>query len=323
MRNIDEGLALHAQREVDLQKVFAVLWGGRLSIFLITLAFASASVFIAVSVSDRYRSEATLVPRVESRPGGALGQLAAQYGGLAGIAGVSLGGMGEADKSRVALHVLKSRNFFEKYLYESVLVDLMAATGWDPASNLTIIEPSIYDPQTKAWVRKVSAPLSAKPSVQEAYEKFVQDHVEITDDKQLGIVTVAVVHYSPEVARDWVFMLVDGVNDAVRQRDVQEAENSIIFLNEQTKKTSLVSLTEVFADLIEQQTKTVMLANASTEYVFQIIDPPVAAEVKSEPNRALISILGAASGGTLALFYVLIRHYFRTRSGLKRDEAES
>ena len=43
-----------------------------------------------------------------------------------------------------------------------------------------------------------------------------------------------------------------------------------------------------------------MLAAASEEYVFQIIDPPVAPELKSEPSRALICILGVLLGGMLA-----------------------
>jgi LPS O-antigen subunit length determinant protein (WzzB/FepE family) len=90
---------------------------------------------------------------------------------------------------------------------------------------------------------------------------------------------------------------------------LKEAEKSIAFLNQQRFKTNLVSLTEVFADLIEQQTKTVMLANASDEYVFQVIEPPVAPELKSEPKRALICILGTLLGGMLAVLFVLIRHF--------------
>jgi hypothetical protein len=133
---------------------------------------------------------------------------------------------------------------------------------------------------------------------------------------QKGFVTVSITHYSPSVARDWVLLIVNSVNDAVRARDVEEAENSIAFLNEQRQKTSLVSLSEVFADLIEQQTKTVMLAAASDEYVFQIIDPPVAPELKSEPSRLLICILGVLFGGLLAVVYVLIRHF------AKSDEQE-
>ena len=65
----------------------------------------------------------------------------------------------------------------------------------------------------------------------------------------------------------------------------------------------------MFAELIEKQTKTVMLANASDEYVFQVIEPPVAPELKSEPKRALICVLGTLLGGMLAVLFVLIRHY--------------
>ena len=111
------------------------------------------------------------------------------------------------------------------------------------------------------------------------------------------------------MARDWVNLLIKGINEAVRARDVREAENSIEFLNEQRMKTNLVSLTEVFSELIEEQTKTVMLANASDEYVFQVIEPPVAPELKSEPSRALICVLGTMLGGMLGLVLVLIRQY--------------
>ena len=84
------------------------------------------------------------------------------------------------------------------------------------------------------------------------------------------------------MARDWVQLIIVGVNEAIRARDVEEAENSIAFLNDQRSKTSLVSLSEMFAELIEEQTKTVVLANASDEYVFRVIDGPVAPELKSE-----------------------------------------
>ena len=69
--------------------------------------------------------------------------------------------------------------------------------------------------------------------------------------------------------------------------------------------------------LIEQQTKTVMLANASDEYVFQVIEPPVAPELKSEPKRALICVLGTLLGGVLAMVFVLIRHYSRSEAVVK------
>jgi uncharacterized protein involved in exopolysaccharide biosynthesis len=308
MDNETTGLAEYDD-EIDLRELFSVLWEGKLTIALVTALSAVISVSVALYLPNKYTSEALLAPRAEGGVGGGLGQLASQYGGLASLAGINIGGLGEGGKTAIAIEMLKSREFFGQYLYDQVLVDLMAAEGWDRASDKSILDPSTYDSATLTWVRDVGPEFQIKPSVQEAHDDFVESSLSVSEDKQTGFVTVAITHYSPSVARDWVLLIVNGVNNAVRARDVEEAENSIAFLDEQRQKTNLVSLTEVFAELIEQQTKTVMLAAASEEYVFQIIDPPVAPELKSEPSRALICILGVLLGGMLAVVYVLIRHY--------------
>ena len=297
--------------EIDVRELFMVLWENKLTIILGTALSALISVSVALYLPNKYTSEALLAPRAEGGAGGTLGQLASQYGGLASLAGINIGGLGEGGKAAIAIEMLKSRDFFGEYLYDHVLVDLMAAEGWDRALDQSILDPSIYDGATLTWVRDVGPEFQIKPSVQEAHDEFVESTLSVSEDKQTGFVTVAVTHYSPSVARDWVLLIVNGVNNAVRARDVEEAENSIAFLNEQRQKTSLVSLTEVFAELIEQQTKTVMLAAASEEYVFQIIEPPIVPELKSEPSRALICILGVLFGGLLTVIVVLIRHYIR------------
>ena len=310
MDNETTGLAAYDD-EIDLRELFSVLWEGKLTIALVTALSAVISVSVALYLPNKYTSEALLAPRAEGGVGGGLGQLASQYGGLASLAGINIGGLGEGGKTAIAIEMLKSREFFGEYLYDHVLVDLMAAESWDRASDKSILDPSMYDSASLTWVRDIGPEFQIKQSVQEAHDDFVESSLSVSEDKQTGFVTVAITHYSPSVARDWVLLIVNGVNNAVRARDVEEAENSIAFLNEQRQKTNLVSLTEVFAELIEQQTKTVMLAAASEEYVFQIIDPPVAPELKSEPSRALICILGVLLGGMLAVVYVLITHYAR------------
>ena len=57
-----------------------------------------------------------------------------------------------------------------------------------------------------------------------------------------------------------------------------------------------------------------MLANVSKSYVFDVIDPPVVPELKAEPARALICILGTLLGGFLGVMFVLARHYRAMRS---------
>ena len=53
-----------------------------------------------------------------------------------------------------------------------------------------------------------------------------------------------------------------------------------------------------------------VIAQATPEYVFEIIDPPIAPELKSSPRRAVICILGAIAGTILGCLIVLTRFYF-------------
>jgi capsular polysaccharide biosynthesis protein len=73
----------------------------------------------------------------------------------------------------------------------------------------------------------------------------------------------------------------------------------------------------VFYQLIEQQTKTIMLAEVSLEYVLKTIDPANAPEEKAKPKRALIVVLGTMLGGMLSVLIVLVRYF--SNKGNKDD----
>ncbi len=135
-----------------------------------------------------------MAPKAE---GSGLSGLAGQFGGLAGLAGIDIGG-GEASKTQIALETIKSRSFFAEYMYEDVLVALMAAEGWDRESDELIINDDIYDPSSQKWIRDAQLPFKKKPSVQEAYEVFISDHLVVTEDQKTGFVRLAVKHYSPK-----------------------------------------------------------------------------------------------------------------------------
>ena len=159
------------------------------------------------------------------------------------------------------------------------LVPLVAADGWDAESGEVLIDPGDYDVSGKKWIRSIRPPKKTVPSLQEAYEEFM-DILSVSQDKKSGFVTVAVDHYSPVVARDWVSWLVNDLNTTIMRQDVAEAEQAIEYLNKQIENTSLAALQGVFFSLIEEQTKTVMLASVSKEYVFKTIDPAFVPEEK-------------------------------------------
>ena len=160
-----------ADDEIDLRELFAVIWQGKWLIIAITALFAVASVVYAISQPNIYKSEALLAP-AEQEGGGGLSALAGQFGGLASLAGVNLGG-GSSNKAQLAIEVLKSRQFTSDFIQKhNILPDLMAAESWNMQTNTVVYDSEIYDAQNDKWVREVDAPFKPKPSMQEAYKEF-------------------------------------------------------------------------------------------------------------------------------------------------------
>lgn len=296
--------------EIDLRELFAVIWQGKWLIIAITAVFAIASVAFAILQPNIYKSEALLAPASEEQDGG-LSALASQFGGVARLAGVNLGGKGGIDKTQLAIEVLKSRQFTSEFIQKhNILTDLMAAKKWDRDTDKIIYDSELYNEQTNTWVRDVEPPFKPEPSMQEAYKEFSKIFA-ANKDKESGMVTISVEHLSPTVAQQWVTWLIQDINKVMKDRDVAEAHRSTEFLNQQIALTNVADIKTVLYKLIEEQAKTIMFAEVRDEYVFKTIDPALAPEEKAKPKRALICVLGTMLGGMLGVMLVLVRHFMR------------
>lgn len=298
-----------ADDEIDLRELFAVIWQGKWLIIAITALFAVASVVYAINQPNIYKSEALLAP-AEEQQGGGLGALAGQFGGLASLAGVNLGG-GSSNKAQLAIEVLKSRQFTSDFIQKhNILPDLMAAKTWDMQTNTVVYDSEMYDAQNNKWIREVKAPFKPEPSMQEAFKVFSKI-ISASTDKESGMVTVSVEHISPYVAQQWVSWLIEDINKSMKERDVLEAVKSTDFLTQQLEQTKIADIRAVLYKLVEEQTKTIMFAKVRDEYVFKTIDAALVPEEKFKPKRALIAILGTMLGGMLSVMLVLVRNYMK------------
>ena len=97
-----------------------------------------------------------------------------------------------------------------------------------------------------------------------------------------------------EVQRDWDF------------------SKSLIqnYLNE-ISKTNLSSAKQMLYRIVEQQTQSLMLANAREEYAFKVIDPARKPIHPSGPNRRITVVIGFVFGVFSSVFLTLLYHYFR------------
>lgn len=294
--------------EIDLREVFAAIWRAKWIVVGITAVSVLLSVLLALWLPNQYKASAILAPASTSSTS-ALTQLAGQFGGLASLAGVNLGGAGGADEAVIAIELVKSWSFLDQFIKDNhIEVEVFAATGWDRINNRLQIDPDIYDVSQKKWVRKFNPKKgeTAEPSSWELYEKLV-DRIEIDQDKKTGLVNLSVEYYSPILAKEWTGKLVMSINKLLQEQDRKEASRSIEFLNKQIDRTSVSDMKTVFYKLVEEQTKNLMLAEVNEEYALKTLSEAKVPEEKSKPNRAVICVLGTMLGLLVALFVTLFR----------------
>jgi LPS O-antigen subunit length determinant protein (WzzB/FepE family) len=298
--------------EIDLAELWHAIWTGKLTIIVISFIFAVASIAFALSKPDVYKASVLLSPASNEGAGG-MGALGGQLGGLASLAGVNLGG-GGTDKTSLALEIIKSRSFLETYIAKhNLLVPLMAAAKWDRINEQLILDNKIYDEGTNKWLREASYPKTTHPSPWETYQKLLK-LISVSQDKNTSLITIGIEFYSPVIAKQWLVWLVADVNDFMRVQDEKEAQSSIDYLTNQLNKTEVSAMETVFYQLIEEQTKNMMLTKVTPEYVLKTVDPAQVPDTKAGPKRAFIVVLGTILGGVLSVLIVLIRYFFNKKN---------
>ncbi|WP_100641490.1 Wzz/FepE/Etk N-terminal domain-containing protein [Marinobacter salexigens] len=307
--------AYYPDDEIDLRELFATLWRGKWLIILFTIVFAAAGVFYALSKPNIYRASVLLAPaQSEGGP-----NISGQLGGLASLAGISLGG-GGGSKTTMAKEVLQSRAFLTEFIHRhNLIVPLMAAESWSMEQGEWVFNEELYNPNTGEWLIDEDGK-TLEPTNWDMVKVF-KDVLSISENKDSGMITLSIKSLSPQEAKSWAEKLVNDINEHMRKQDVKEAEARIAYLEQKLGETNIAGMQQVFYQLIESETRTVMLANAQSEYVFKTVDPAVVPQEKSEPKRALIAVVATMLGGMLGVFAVFVIAFIR--SGKEKTEEKA
>ena len=297
--------------EIDLFELVQTVWSGKWVIIFVSILAAALSAWVSLQLPNVYTVQVKIAP-VEDEDGGQMNALIGQYGGLASLAGIPLpsGGGGQ---SELLLEILQSRSFLEPFIKDQSLGPrLLATDSYDPIEKQEAVDRDQYDPTEKRWVRVVELPQTPEPSGEELFEAF-SEALSVTKDKTSPVITLSFEHRSPLLGYDVLARLVKRIDDFARIRDRARSEQSIEYLEQKLSETRLVDVEKVLYQMIESQTKTLMLAEVNKDYAFQVIDGPQVPEKRSKPNRALIVVLSTLVGGMLATLWVLIRSAVRNR----------
>jgi hypothetical protein len=286
--------------EVDLYEIIKKIWHAKLLIFVFTVFSGLFSIYYALSLPEIYRSEATLMPANNiSTPSNSNSGVIGSLAGLTGLYSTP-----QVTKLEEAIQVIRSFNFFEELIGSSIQIqDILAVKDWDPISNTLIYDELIFDQESLIWLREVEFPREPTPSSSEAFEAFSQI---INIENTGGFINLSIDHQSPYIAKNWVEEIINKINQRFIMNDKLDSENALSFLNDQINRTNLVELRQGIADLIQQQTRTLMLVEANPDYIFKVIEPPRVPERRISPARTIIVIGITGIGFILSIIIALL-----------------
>ena len=280
-----DAMSVSTGADIDLLELWNVFWSSRWLISAITAVFVTLAVVYALIATEWYSADVLLVP-TEERSTQGLGGLVGQLGGLASLAGVSVGGGDNVEP----LAVLTSRDFTRAFIEDLDLLTVLFADDWDEERQRWKFE----DPED--W-----------PDLRDAV-KYFDEEVRSVDEDSNGLVTLTIEWTDRDTAAEWANLLVKRLNDRMRQRALQEAETNVAYLQEELTDTNVVTLRQSISRLLETELQKLMLARGNEEFSFRVIDRAEPPKRRSKPNRILIVALALVFGGIISMFIVFVRH---------------
>ena len=254
------------EKEFSFKDLLEAIWINKFLIIIFPLLVGSITALYTLTLPNMYRAEVLLASSESKTQNPSLAQ-----SGLAALAGINFPSATD-DKTLIAIETLKSRKFISEFLIRhEALPALMAPISWN--SEEDILEVGEYH-----------------GSIQQATKRFMAIFSAVKLSRNTPFVLLNIEHISPTQGRDWLEAMVKDLNQFLSERDLAEVENSIKYLQEQINKTNVSDLQQLFYSMIEAQTGKAMLAEVRPEYVFRVIDPAIAPELKYSPYRALITL---------------------------------
>ena len=275
---------------INVSAIIASISQRAVPILVVTLAISAATFGWMLMLPEQYQAEVHLISTNNDEQlsfGGAGGDL----GGIASLAGFDSRLGSDSRLDRLALDVIQTHSFAADFLSNqpSLIPLLIAIQGWDLESSTVEFDDSLYSPDT-GWVNEPVTEIKKLEQLWSAVYQF-EKRLEVTESSTTNMVTLAFEHESPSVAANVLEQLQLKINSQMRESVIQDSKRNIEYLTEEATNTSVADLKAVFYRLIEEQTKTLMLASSSREFVFKKATPILMPVSPSGPPRVLVTII--------------------------------
>jgi uncharacterized protein involved in exopolysaccharide biosynthesis len=271
-----------------LAEVVAALKHGRRYILIAALLGSALGLAYALLAPPWYRAEVLLMPVSDQSAQGLL----AQFGGLASLAGIDIGGAEKVEP----LAVLNSRDLVRQFIEREKLTTVLLARKWDARTGR-------WKGDEEDW-----------PDIRDAIKYFNKKVRRVTEERRTGLVTLAIEWKDPVAAAEWANGLAKLLNQKMRARAIDESTKNIAYLRSELAGTNVLAVHESIGRLLQYEFQKLMLAKGSEDFAFRVIDKADVPKKKFKPRRMVIVLGSGLMSALMTSVFVIFSRLQRRRA---------
>ena len=148
---------------------------------------------------------------------------------------------------------------------EQVIATLQSRVSWSFRSkqSLTNFVSIALDAKNKKWLVETDEDESTEQKAAAAFKSILA----VVVDKKTGLITVSKEWGNPSTAAEWANLLVDQLNEQLREEAIADPKTGR-YLEEELAKTTLQDMRAVLAQPLEAENKA-MLANVNEDFYWK------------------------------------------------------
>lgn len=325
--------------EIDLIALLKQLWVKRMWILKVGTLFVFLGIVVALVTPTKYKAETVFIPQT-SETGGA----ASKFGGLASLAGISLGGMSDGMSIPPTLYpnITASVPFKLAFLSSLLTVEEEKISVQDyllaqPKSWWTGLFPSSEGKEKKLN----SAVLQLTQDQENLFKSIDEEIIGLSVNDKEGYVSLSVNGKDPVVAAQMAELAkallqeqviaykLEKLNDNLvftqkqydsKQREFQAIQDRLAVFKDRNQNISSsrfqsqlqrlqaeydIALS-VVQELAKQLETTKLQVNRDTP-IFTVIEPVIVPYERDQPKRKLIVLIWTFLGGVLSCGWILVQ----------------
>ena len=293
--------------EIDLRELWQTILKGKKIIAMITVSIVVLTLIYALKLPNVYKSESILIPTAQEG-GSSLGGL----GGLAAMAGVSIGGGGSMTPDVAFNTLLNDYEFMKAFVVNNKIVEHYKDENVDKNYVFALGFRGVYDF------------FKSSPSAEEDVEadvendifntvKMIKGNFSISSDKKTALITVS---YSDSDRTYPPFIINAFLRDASKylvENNLRIIDNKLNYFSKEMRSVESFELRQSLSSMISSIVQEKVMMKSKVYYQCDVLTTPSVSYIrdKTKPKRGLIMVVSFITSIILGIFLVFFLEFLR------------